>query len=104
MLTNEELKLIYDKIRTSTPGQPGRLRPTARLFIMALQTHDSLSIGDMSEFTGSTPFNIQRLGAQLYKRGLVSRSRIGGIVRYTLVTPTTTLTTIPDSPADDRNC
>ena len=89
-MTSEEIKQFFD-------AQPkaDRLTATTRLFLLALHVNNSLSIGELSEYTGSTPYNVQRLGAKLTKSGLVIRTRERGITKFSLPTKTTTQTHIP---------
>jgi hypothetical protein len=67
-----------------SPHPDNSLTPTARLFLLALYPDQSLTINNLTDFTGSTPFMIQRLGAELAKRGLVIRHRAEKVIRYSL--------------------
>jgi hypothetical protein len=69
------------------PDEEKCLGPTARLFVLALYPDHLLTIGELTEFTGSTPFMIQRLGTQLVRKGLIARHRNGRVTRYSLATP-----------------
>ena len=59
-----------------------KLTPTTRLTLLALTTSDPMTIGQLCEFTGATPYYIQTLATRMVKSGLLLLDRADGISRY----------------------
>jgi DNA-binding MarR family transcriptional regulator len=73
----------------------GRLSPIERLVMLALRDHDNMTIGQLIEFAGSTPYGIQQRCAKMSKRGLIHKYKSGGVTYYSMTAPTVPPTTIP---------
>jgi hypothetical protein len=86
MMTPELLNLL------GHPDDETRISPTSRLFLLALYPSNELTIREVCDFSGSTPFVIQRLGAEMAKKGMVSRRRVGRVMRYSLPLEASTTT------------
>jgi hypothetical protein len=59
-----------------------KLTPTIRLTLLALTTGDPMTIGQLCEFTGATPYYMQTLATRMVKSGLLLLDRTDGTSRY----------------------
>jgi predicted transcriptional regulator len=67
-------------------AQKSKLTPAQRLVLCALRERSPLNIGELSEFTGSSPYSVQKMTHYMYTRGFIVREKIEGCNTFSLPT------------------
>lgn len=65
-----------------------KLTPTKKLILIALEEHHEMTLGQLCEFVGSSPYYLQMTTAKMTKHGLLTRIRKDGVNHYSIPTST----------------